>query len=214
MAAERRDEQGRDGGSPDVVLDVSRVAVEEVVMQVDTLHARIALDARLADLVHLHVGADAEVTDVSLELKGVDAEAHLRAHLDNVVTIFDRALRTVDEHPDVLVELAHTVAETTEAVAGNLTALGAGGNGAGGEGAEAPVRALTGGGAEAAEAGGGDEGGAGTAGDGGGEGGADEGGGEPRAAQRGGARSRGDGGGARSRGNGGGARARGRGGGR
>jgi hypothetical protein len=213
VAAERRDEeQGRDGGSPDVVLDVSRVAVEEVVMEVDTLHARIALDARLADLVQLHVGADTEVSNVSLELRGVDAEAHLRAHLDNVVTIFDRALRTVDEHPDVLVELAHTVAETTEAVAGNLTALGAGGNGGGGD-AEASVRALTGGGEESAEEGGGE-------GEDDGERRASGGGGDDEqsgGAQRGRARARGGNGGGSARargGNGGGSRSRSRGGGR
>src|SRR5687768_6881766 len=62
--------QATEGGEPDVLLDVPRLAVEELTLEVDNLHARIALEARLADLVYLHVGADAKIERVALEIKG------------------------------------------------------------------------------------------------------------------------------------------------
>src|SRR4051794_36994160 len=64
-------------GEPDVVLDVPKLAVEEISLEVDNLHARIALEARLADLVQLYVGADVEIERVALEIKGVEAQAQL-----------------------------------------------------------------------------------------------------------------------------------------
>lgn len=144
MAAEQRPraaappEQAQRDRTPDVVLDVPRVAVEEIVLSVDALRARVALDARLAGLVHLHVGADAEIRNVSLELRGVEAEAHLRAHLDNVLAIFERALETVDAHPELLSQLAQAVDGATELVADGASEVARSAE------AAAPVRALAG----------------------------------------------------------------------
>jgi hypothetical protein len=39
------------GDEPDVLLDVPKLTVEEISLEVDNLHAQIALEARLADLV-------------------------------------------------------------------------------------------------------------------------------------------------------------------
>jgi len=94
------------GDEPDVMLDVSQLKVEEVALEVDNLHARIALETRLGDLLDLHVGADVVADRVALELKGVDAQAQLKAHLHNVLSILDRTLKTVDQNPKVLTELA------------------------------------------------------------------------------------------------------------
>jgi hypothetical protein len=108
--------QSGDRGEPDVLLDVPRLAVEEINLEVDDLHARIALEARLADLVQLHVGADVRVERVALEIKGVEAQAQLKARLDRVLAIVERALDTVDKNPELLTELARSV----EAAAGQL----------------------------------------------------------------------------------------------
>src|SRR3954467_14429134 len=89
-------------GEPDVLLDVPKLGVEEISLEVDNLHARIALEARLADLVQLYVGADVDLERVALEIKGVEAQAQLRARLDNVLAIVQRALDTVDQHPEIL----------------------------------------------------------------------------------------------------------------
>ncbi len=110
---------------PDVLLDVSQLKVDEISLEVENLHARISLEARLGDLLHLHVGADVVVDKVALEIKGVDAQAQLKARLDNVLTIIDRTLKTVDQHPEVLTELAGRGDET---VAAAHEALDAGGN--------------------------------------------------------------------------------------
>ncbi len=94
---------------PDVVLDVPRLAVEEIMLEVDDLNARIALEARLADLVQLHVGADVRIERVALEIKGVEAQVALTARLDRVLAIIERALDTVDKNPQLLAELSRSV---------------------------------------------------------------------------------------------------------
>ena len=99
-----------------MVLDVPRLAVEEIVLEVDDLNARIALEARLADLVQLHVGADVRIERVALEIKGVEAQAALTARLDRVLAIIERALDTVDKNPQLLAELSRSA----QNVAGTL----------------------------------------------------------------------------------------------
>ena len=105
-AARRRSQQNGDAGEPDVLIDVPQLKVEEIGLEVDNLHARIALEAKLGDLLELHVGADVVADRVALEIKGVDAQAQLKARLDNVFTILDRTLKTVDENPELLTQLA------------------------------------------------------------------------------------------------------------
>jgi hypothetical protein len=89
-----------------VLIDVPQLKVEEIGLEVDNLHARIALEAKLGDLLELHVGADVVADRVALEIKGVDAQAQLKARLDNVYTILDRTLKTVDANPEILTQLA------------------------------------------------------------------------------------------------------------
>jgi hypothetical protein len=104
-AARRRSQNGG-AGEPDVLLDIPQLKVDEIGLEVDNLHARIALEAKLGDLLELHVGADVVVDRVALEIKGVDAQAQLKARLDNVFTILDRTLKTVDANPEILTQLA------------------------------------------------------------------------------------------------------------
>jgi hypothetical protein len=95
-----------DGGEPDVLVDVPSLKVEELGMEVENLHAQVALEARLGELLHLHVGVDVVADRVALEMKGVEAEAQLKARLDKVVSTIERTLKTVDAHPETLTELA------------------------------------------------------------------------------------------------------------
>jgi len=103
--ATQKSEEQNGAGEPDVMLDVSQLKVDEVGLEVDNLHARIALETRLGDLLQLYVGADVVADRVALELKGVEAQAQLKAHLQNVFSILDRTLKTVDQNPEVLTEL-------------------------------------------------------------------------------------------------------------
>jgi hypothetical protein len=95
-----------EGGEPDVLVDVPKLKVEELGMEVENLHAQVALEARLGELLHLHVGVDVVADRVALEMKGVEAEAQLKARLDRVLSTIERTLKTVDAHPEVLTELA------------------------------------------------------------------------------------------------------------
>lgn len=90
---------------PDVLLDVPVVKVEELNLDVEELKARVALRTRLADLLDIEVGVDLSLTNVSLETKGVEAEARLKARLENVDSMIHRTLASVDENPELIKDL-------------------------------------------------------------------------------------------------------------
>jgi hypothetical protein len=114
------------GDEPDVLLDVPKLTVEEISLEVDNLHAQIALEARLADLVQLRVGADVEIERVALEIKGVEAQAQLKARLDNVLAIIERALDTVDNNPELLTELARSAQRAAGGLGEGVAKVGRG----------------------------------------------------------------------------------------
>jgi hypothetical protein len=111
--ARSRSSEQNGAGEPDVLLDVPQLKVDEIGLEVDNLHARIALEARLGDLLQLYVGADVVVEKVALEIKGVEAQAQLIARLDNVYSILDRTLKTVEQNPELITELAQNAAKAS-----------------------------------------------------------------------------------------------------
>ncbi|HEX6753453.1 MAG TPA: E3 binding domain-containing protein [Solirubrobacterales bacterium] len=143
-----------DTDEPDVVVDIPVVKVDELHFELDDLTARISLHAEVLDLVRLSVGVHAELGKVELNLKGVEAQALLRARLDHVTAIIDRVLTTLDRNPDVLKEIAHALEPVTEGAGKAVGEVGEGANkavgqigeGAGsavedvGEGAEGAVK--------------------------------------------------------------------------
>jgi len=143
-----------DTDEPDVVVDIPVVKVDELHFELDDLEARISLHAEVLDLVKLSVGVHAELGKVELNIKGVEAQALLRARLDHVTAIIDRVLTTLDRNPDVLKEIAHALEPVTEGAGKAVGEVGEGANkavgqigeGAGsavedvGEGAEGAVK--------------------------------------------------------------------------
>jgi hypothetical protein len=143
-----------DTDEPDVVVDIPVVKVDEIHFELDDLTARISLHAEVLDLVRLSVGVHAELGKVELDIKGVEAQALLRARLDHVTAIIDRVLTTLDRNPDVLKEIAHALEPVTEGAGKAVGEVGEGANkavgqigeGAGsavedvGEGAEGAVK--------------------------------------------------------------------------
>ncbi|HEV2790257.1 MAG TPA: hypothetical protein VGV69_03040, partial [Solirubrobacterales bacterium] len=117
-----------DTDEPDVVVDIPVVKVDEIDFELDDLEARVSLHAEVLDLVKLSVGVHAELGKVKLNIKGVEAQALLRARLDHVTAIIDRVLTTLDRNPDVLKGIAHALEPVGEG-AGN--AVGQIGEGAG-----------------------------------------------------------------------------------
>jgi 2-oxoacid dehydrogenase-like protein with E3 subunit-binding domain len=148
-----------DTDEPDVVVDIPVVKVDELHFELDDLEARISLHAEVLDLVKLSVGVHAELGKVELDIKGVEAQALMRARLDHVTAIIDRVLTTLDRNPDVLQTIAHSLEPVTEGAGKAVGEVGEGANkavgqigeGAGsavedvGEGAEGAVEDVGGG---------------------------------------------------------------------
>jgi len=112
--AERRGDgalERRDGAEPDVLLHVPNLEVDEISVEVDELHARVALHAEVANLVRLDVGADVDVGRVKIEIQGVRAAALLKVRLDEVYRILERTLTTIDNNPQLLEALLEPVGE-------------------------------------------------------------------------------------------------------
>jgi hypothetical protein len=102
----------------DVVLDIPNVCVQNIRLKVDTITAKVNLDARIANLVRLSAGADVFIGDVDLTLRGVRAQALLLVDLDNVYHIVDNTLTFVDNHPEIVRQLGSTLSNTGGAVGG------------------------------------------------------------------------------------------------
>jgi len=102
----------------DVVLDVPNLCVENIHLKVDTVTAKISLDARVSNLVRVSAGADVFIGDVDLTIRGVRAQALLLVDLDDVYHVVDQTLTFVDNHPEVVKQLGSTLQNTGAAVGG------------------------------------------------------------------------------------------------
>ena len=102
----------------DVVLDIPNLCVERIVLRVDTLSAKINLNARVSNLVSIRAGADVLIGNVDLTIQDVRARALLLVDLDNVVHIVDQTLTFVDNHPEIVQQLGSTLQNTGAAVGG------------------------------------------------------------------------------------------------
>jgi hypothetical protein len=99
---------------PDVLLDVPVVKVDEIDIEVDDLRAQVAVLAEVRDLVQISVGADVGLGKVQLKIEGVEAQALLKARLDNVTLILERVLTSLDRNPELLEGIGHAVENVGE----------------------------------------------------------------------------------------------------
>jgi hypothetical protein len=129
MAREQEREQERERAKPngesqqlehveaskrsDVVLDVPSVSVDEINLNVEQLSARVSMDTAVAEkLVRIRAGVDVDLSKVDLQIKGVQAEAHLRVKLDTVARIVEEALTTLRESPALVQAMVGPVERT------------------------------------------------------------------------------------------------------
>lgn len=105
---------GQSVGDPDVVLEVPKLNVEEIQLEVEDLRVRVAFAAELADLVKINVGLEADLDSVKLGVTGVEAQAQLKARLDNVRAIFGSVLESLEHSPQFFREALQTINQTTE----------------------------------------------------------------------------------------------------
>src|ERR687897_2530650 len=92
-------DRGESVGDPDLQLDVPALSVEEIELEVEDLQVHLSIQAELADLVKITVGLDAELGEAKLGIKGVEAQAQLKARLDNVRAIFGEVLASLEHSP-------------------------------------------------------------------------------------------------------------------
>ena len=107
----------------DVVLDIPNLCVNRIFLKVDSLTAKLSLDARVANLVRVNAGVDVLIGNVDLTIQGVRAQALLLVDLDDVVYIVDQTLTFVDNHPEVVQQLGSTLQNTVGAVGGLVNRL-------------------------------------------------------------------------------------------
>lgn len=99
---------------PDVLLDIPVVKVDEIDIEVDDLRAQLSVLAEVKDLVEVSVGADVSLGKVELKIEGVEAQALLKARLDNVSRILQRVLTTLDRNPELLESIGQAVEDVGE----------------------------------------------------------------------------------------------------
>jgi hypothetical protein len=101
-------------GGTDVLVDIPVVKVDELDLEVDVLHAQIAVNLQVQNLVQLSVGVEARLGKVELKIEGVEAQALLKARLNNVEAILARVALTLERNPDLL----HSIGRAVEDVGG------------------------------------------------------------------------------------------------
>src|SRR5215208_5229695 len=114
-AVPQTEDRGETFGDPDVVLDVPTLNVEEIDLEVEDLQVRVALQAVLADLVQINVGLKAELGEVKLTVKDIEAQAQLKARLDNVRAIFSEVLESLQHSPQFFRQALETGNQTAGA---------------------------------------------------------------------------------------------------
>ena len=113
-AAPAGQDRGESVGDPDILLDIPALSVEEIDLEVEDLKVRLSIQAELADLVKIKVGLDAELGEAKLVIKGVEAQAQLKARLDNVRAIFSEVLASLQHNPQFFRQPLGQAEETTE----------------------------------------------------------------------------------------------------
>ncbi len=122
------EDRGESRGEPDVFLDVPSLRVDEIDLEVEDLRVKVSFQADLADLVKINVGLEAELGRAKLEIKGVEAQAQLKARLDNVRAIFSEVLGSLEHNPRFFRDSSGPADQTTDSSQeATRNALGAGG---------------------------------------------------------------------------------------
>src|SRR4051812_20369632 len=117
--------QGREPShEPDVFLNVPDLHVGEIRLDVENLRADLSLSTRLANLLELQAGAHVEIEKVELDIKDVEAKALLEVRLENVYSILDRALTTLDRNPEILEGVGQSLERLTSGVGEGIGGLG------------------------------------------------------------------------------------------
>ena len=102
LEEEARAKAASEDDEADVVLDVPKLNVEELDLEVEELRAHISARAEVVGFLNIDVGIDAYVDKVKLNIKGVEAQVQLKVKLERILGSIDRALQAIDNNPQLL----------------------------------------------------------------------------------------------------------------
>jgi hypothetical protein len=107
---------------PDVLLNVPKLSVGRVELDVDNLQADINLAANVAGLVSINAGVAVSIQKVNLTIVDVDAELELIVRLGHLVDIVNRVFQSLDLNP-LLITALNNVTSAVETVVGAVDGL-------------------------------------------------------------------------------------------
>lgn len=100
--------------NPDVVLDLSKLKLDAIALEMGRCKARLSVDAGLGNLLQVQAGINIEIEDIKLSAKGLEADALMTFRLDQVAEIFRRTLASLDENPELLRQILHDSAQEVQ----------------------------------------------------------------------------------------------------
>ena len=107
---------------PDVLLNVPKLSVGRIELNVDNLKADINLNANVASLVNINAGVAVSIQKVNLTIADVDAELQLIVRLGNLVEIVNRVFQSLDLNP-LLINTLNNVTSVLDPVVGAVEGL-------------------------------------------------------------------------------------------
>lgn len=107
---------------PDVLLNVPKLSVGRIELDVDNLKADINLNANVANLVSINAGVALSIQRVNLTIADVDAQLELVVRLGNLVAIVNRVFESLDLNP-ILISTINNVTSLLEPVVGAVDGL-------------------------------------------------------------------------------------------
>ncbi|PQE10622.1 hypothetical protein CJF32_00009736 [Rutstroemia sp. NJR-2017a WRK4] len=116
--------------APDVYLNVPKLSVGRIELDVENLQANLNLAANVASLVSINAGVAVSVTKVNLTISDVEAELELIVRLGHLVDVVNRVFQSLDLNPLIITALNNVtsiVDEVVGAVDGLLGSITQGG---------------------------------------------------------------------------------------
>ena len=110
------------GAPPDVYLNVPKLSVGRIELDVDNLQADINLNAKVASLVTINAGVSVAVQKINLTIVDVEAELELIVRLGNLVEIVNRVFKSLDLNP-LLIGAINNVTSIVDTVVGAVDGL-------------------------------------------------------------------------------------------
>jgi hypothetical protein len=107
---------------PDVYLNVPKLSVGRIELDVDNLSADINLNANVAQLVTINAGVQVSIQKVNLTIANVDAELELIVRLGHLVDIVNRVFSSIDLNP-LLITAINNVTSVLGGVVGAVEGL-------------------------------------------------------------------------------------------